>query len=150
MSQCALTSSHMRKREGEYLIIPPVTLPLTGSCHCLKRSWTSSSLWVTSAPKIIVDLSLTKGMRRESASTSTVFLPPTLTLIFKATFARYYLLILKTCLVKQHCETSPRSVSQIRSRSPTQNKINLISMKGKQILKQSMKNYHKVIHYNSN
>ena len=57
---------------------------------------------VTSAPNIIVGMSLTRGMRRDSASTSTVFLPPTFTFIFNATLARYCLLILYTCLVKQH------------------------------------------------
>jgi hypothetical protein len=42
----------------------------------------------------------------------------TLTFILSATFARYCLLILKTCLVRQHWETNPRSVSQILLRSP--------------------------------
>ena len=68
---------------------------------------------------MIVGRSLTSGIRLDKASTRTVFLPPTLTLIFKATFARYCLLILKTCFVKQHCETIPRSVSQILFKSPS-------------------------------
>jgi hypothetical protein len=42
----------------------------------------------------------------------------TLTFILRATFARYCLLILKTCLVRQHWETNPRSVSHILLRSP--------------------------------
>jgi hypothetical protein len=33
--------------------------------------------WVTSAPNIIVGLSVTKGMHLDTASASTVFLPPT-------------------------------------------------------------------------
>jgi hypothetical protein len=33
--------------------------------------------WVTSAPNMMVGLSVTKGMRLDTASTSTVFLPPT-------------------------------------------------------------------------
>lgn len=78
--------------------------------------------WVTSAPKIIVGRSLTRGIRREIASTSTVFLPPTFTFILRDTLAKYCLLILNTCLVKQHCETMPRSVSQIRFRSPRKKK----------------------------
>jgi hypothetical protein len=120
--------------------------------------------WVTSAPKMIVGMSLTSGIRRESASTRTVFRPPTwlktakhsrtqimqtmwvknillllqwmkihscmklkekwsytLTLIFNATFAKYCLLILNTCLVKQHCETTPILVSHCFFRSPTWN-----------------------------
>ena len=75
--------------------------------------------WVTLAPKIIVGRSLTSGIRLDKASTRTVFIPPTLTLIFKATFARYCLVILKTCFVKQYCETIPRPVSQILFRSPS-------------------------------
>lgn len=33
--------------------------------------------WVTSAPKIIVGMSLTRGILLDKASTSIVFLPPT-------------------------------------------------------------------------
>lgn len=42
----------------------------------------------------------------------------TLTLILSETFAKYCLLILKTCFVKQHCDIKPKSVSQIRLMSP--------------------------------
>lgn len=92
-------------------------------CTAAIEGLESSPGWgcVTSAPKIMVGLSLTRGIRLESASTRTVFLPPTLTFIFKATLARYCLLILKTCFVKQHWDTIPRSVSQILFKSPTNN-----------------------------
>jgi hypothetical protein len=43
----------------------------------------------------------------------------TLTLIFRARFARICLFILKTCFVQQHCETIPRSISQTRFKSPS-------------------------------
>ena len=57
----------------------------------------------------------------------------TLTLIFRETFAKYCLLILKTCFVKQHCDISPKSVSQIRLMSPENIKLYLgkyISVQG--------------------
>ncbi|MFS7962154.1 hypothetical protein Hanom_Chr08g00723321 [Helianthus anomalus] len=72
--------------------------------HAAMEGLESSPGWgcVTSAPKMIVGTSLTLGILLEIASRRTVFLPPTFTLIFKATFARYCLLILNTCFVRQH------------------------------------------------
>lgn len=113
--------------------------------------------WVTSAPNIIVGISLTNGILQLIASMRTVFLPPiwikkwdyipnsvgckrktdekseddlhyhlqmvftdfiTLTLIFKETLAKYCLLVLNTCFVRQHCDIKPKSVSHILLRSP--------------------------------
>lgn len=44
--------------------------------------------------------------------------PLTLTLILRATLARYCLLFRCRCLERQHCVTTPRSTSQMRFRSP--------------------------------
>ena len=41
-------------------------------------------------------------------------------MILSETFAKYCLLILKTCFVKQHCVINPKSVSQIRLMSPAE------------------------------
>lgn len=46
----------------------------------------------------------------------------TLTLIFRETLARYCLLTLKTCFVRQHWDIKPRSVSHILLRSPEHEK----------------------------
>ena len=48
-----------------------------------------------------------------------IFITLTFTLIFKDTFARYCLETFNTYLVRQHCEINPKSVSQMRFRSPT-------------------------------
>ena len=114
-------SCREREREGGRGREVQRKLKQDEECHTAAMDGLESSPgWgcVTSAPKIIVGLSLTRGIRRERASTSTVFLPPTFTLIFNATLARYCLLSLKTCFVRQHWETIPRSVSQIRFKSP--------------------------------
>lgn len=131
-----LMQNSNRSRKCTNLIMPPVTMPLSGSCQVLNKSWISScrwgwahtkpvyfvtsgqsceattcvavvimarihlkmrfqstgfnsltaaidglesspdSGWVTSAPKIIVGMSLTKGILQVKASKSTVFLPP--------------------------------------------------------------------------
>jgi len=75
----------LRKKKREKLLLKKITYLLVFLCH--NRASLTAAMeglesspgwgWVTSAPKIIVGTSLTRGILLVKASTSTVFLPPT-------------------------------------------------------------------------
>jgi hypothetical protein len=76
----------VRKKDSETSIEKKIT-DLLGSLSCHNSATLTAAMeglesspgwgWVTSAPNIMVGLSLTRGILLAKASTSTVFLPPT-------------------------------------------------------------------------